>query len=202
MTLFEKMVSLQAQIKAPKDKNNSFGGYKYRSAEQIFEAFKPYGEILGLVLTVSDEMVQVGTYIYVKATATLIDAEKPSDNVSVTAWAREAESKKGMDSAQVTGATSSYARKYALNGLLLLDDTKDPDTDEYRRESDRRVEQEKPVKKTAKKDEREEIIRAILTMAEQKGYTLAREGLETASVDRLKATLKQLEAAPKKGEIL
>ena len=202
MTLFEKMVSLQAQIKAPKDKNNSFGGYKYRSAEQIFEAFKPYGESLGLVLTVSDEMVQVGTYIYVKATATLTDAENPYDTVSVTAWAREAESKKGMDSAQVTGATSSYARKYALNGLLLLDDTKDPDTDEYRRESDRRVEQEKPVKKTAKKDEREEVITAILILAEQKGYTLAREGLETASVERLKATLKQLEAAPKKGEIL
>lgn len=190
MTLMEKMVSLQSQIKAPKDKSNTFGGYKYRSAEQIFEAFKPYGESLGLVLMVSDEIVPVGTYVYVKATATLIDAEKPEDRVSVTAWAREADAKKGMDSAQVTGSTSSYARKYAMNGLLLLDDTKDPDTDEYKKESDART------KTSSKKT----LIASIHKMAAEKGYVMSQDDLDAAPIATLEATLKRLEAAPKKGE--
>lgn len=130
MTIFEKLQSVQSEMKAPKNLTNRFGGYNYRNAEGICEAFKPYGKKYSLALTLSDEIVEVGNRIYVKATATLIDIEGKT-TTSVSAFAREAEVKKGMDDSQITGAASSYARKYALNGLFLLDDTKDPDTEEY-----------------------------------------------------------------------
>lgn len=117
---------LQKNLAAPKNQFNSFGKYKYRSCEDILEGLK---KVLpqGSFVTVSDEIVEIGGRIYVKATASLTFK---TDIVSNTAFAREEESKKGMDAAQLTGATSSYARKYALNGLFLIDDTKDPDTDE------------------------------------------------------------------------
>lgn len=118
----------QIELKAPKNLRNSFGGYNYRNAEGILEALKPYEHKFGFYTTLSDEIVEVGGRIYVKATATLTLG---GDAVSVSAYAREPEIKKGMDEAQITGAASSYARKYALNGLFLLDDTKDADTDEY-----------------------------------------------------------------------
>lgn len=114
---------IQKELKAPKGQLNKFGNYNYRSCEDIVEAVKPL--LNGLTLTISDEVVNIGTRYYVKATATLSDGES---NISVSAFAREAEEKKGMDSAQVTGACSSYARKYALNGLFAIDDTKDADT--------------------------------------------------------------------------
>lgn len=120
---------VQTELKAPKDQFNSFGGFKYRSAEGILEAVKPILANHGLTLTLSDEVVCVGDHNYIKATATVM---KDGESLSVSAYAREPESKKGMDSAQITGAASSYARKYALNGLFLIDDTKDPDTDQYR----------------------------------------------------------------------
>lgn len=128
--ILEKLKDIQVELKAPKDQFNKFGGYKYRNAEGICEAVKPYLRRFGVSLTISDEIIAVGDRIYVKATATLHDVIN-GDSVSVTAFAREASEKKGMDSAQVTGATSSYARKYALNGLFLLDDTKDVDSEEY-----------------------------------------------------------------------
>ena len=128
--ILSKLKSIQIELKAPKDQYNSFGKYKYRNAESICEAVKPYLDKHKVALTISDEIVEVGGRVYVKATATLLDCEV-SDYVFVTAYAREADDKKGMDAAQVTGATSSYARKYALNGLFLLDDTKDVDTEEY-----------------------------------------------------------------------
>lgn len=136
MTIYEKLANVQSEMKAPKNLYNSFGKYSYRNAEGICEAFKPYGKEYKLALMLSDEVIEIGGRIYVKATATLIDVESKTvpNSVSVTALARESETKKGMDDAQVTGATSSYARKYALNGLFLLDDTKDPDTDEYRQQ--------------------------------------------------------------------
>jgi len=119
----EALVKIQQGLKAPKGQTNSFGGYKYRSCEDILEAVKPL--LGGATLTISDEMVMLGDRYYVKATATLaLGAEEKA----VTAYAREAIAKKGMDEAQVTGAASSYARKYALNGLFLIDDTKDADT--------------------------------------------------------------------------
>lgn len=124
MTFYEKLGAVQAALKAPKGQENKFGGYRYRSCEDIMEAVKPLLRENGLVLTVSDEMAMVGQRYYIRATATITDGEIVQ---SVTAWAREPESRKGMDEAQVTGSSSSYARKYALNGLFCIDDTKDPD---------------------------------------------------------------------------
>ena len=124
MTFYEKLGAVQAALKAPKGQENRFGGYRYRSCEDIMEAVKPLLRENGLVLTVSDEMAMVGDRYYVRATATVSDGEQ---SFRTTAWAREPESRKGMDEAQVTGSSSSYARKYALNGLFCIDDTKDPD---------------------------------------------------------------------------
>lgn len=119
----EALIRIQKELKAPKGQFNQFGNYKYRSCEDILEAIKPL--LGGAVLLLSDEIVEVGTRVYVKATATLTEGDK---SVSVTAWARESDSRKGMDAAQVTGSASSYARKYALNGLFLCDDVKDADS--------------------------------------------------------------------------
>lgn len=119
----------QAELKAPKNQYNSFGKYSYRSCEDILEAAKPVCAKYGLLLTVSDEIVHEGDRYYIKATAALYDAQGGSDEVmSATAYAREPESKKGMDDSQITGTASSYARKYALNGLFCIDDTTDADT--------------------------------------------------------------------------
>jgi len=129
--MHEKLLRIQQELKVPKAQTNSFGNYKYRSCEDIIEAVKPLVHAEGLVLTLSDEVVCVGNRNYVKATATL--TEKIEDSVVgvltivTTAYAREEETKKGMDGAQITGSASSYARKYALNGLFAIDDTKDPD---------------------------------------------------------------------------
>lgn len=121
----EKLFEIQQKLKAPKGQVNTFGGYKYRSCEDIFEAVKPLLKEQKLVLQTTDELVQVGDRYYVKATAILSDGKETITN---TAYAREEESKKGMDSSQITGACSSYARKYALNGLFLIDDVKDSDS--------------------------------------------------------------------------
>lgn len=120
------MQSIQAELKAPKGQTNKFGGYSYRSAEDILEAVKPLLNKYDCYLTISDEIVEVGGRVYVKATASLHESHRHLV-ADVTAYAREAEVKKGMDDAQITGSASSYARKYALNGLFAIDDTKDPD---------------------------------------------------------------------------
>ena len=124
------LVKIQNELKAPKSQFNSFGKYNYRNVEDILEAVKPLLLENSCKLTLTDEMVEVGGRVYVKATATFIDMNSTSQQnykTEVSSFAREAEDKKGMDSAQVTGSTSSYARKYALNGLFLIDDTKDSD---------------------------------------------------------------------------
>jgi len=124
---------IQAELKAPKGQLNKFGNYRYRSAEDIIEAVKPILAKEKTCLIVSDEIVQVGDRIYVKATATLLSDE--DNTISAHGWAREEEVKKGMDAAQITGSASSYARKYALNGLFAIDDTKDADaTNEHKDE--------------------------------------------------------------------
>ena len=128
--LKKKLSEIQQKIKAPKNLYNSFGKYNYRNAESILEAFKPFEKEYNVFLVIADDIVSVGDRIYVKATACLHDCDT-EENVSATAFAREASEKKGMDESQITGTASSYARKYALNGLFLLDDTKDADTDEY-----------------------------------------------------------------------
>lgn len=137
MEFNEKLREVQTRIKAPKNLYNTFGNYRYRNAEGILEAVKPYLREYNLCLTLGDEIVQVGERYYIKATATLYDGVG-SGCVSVSAYAREAAVKKGMDDSQITGTASSYARKYALNGLFLLDDTKDADTDENRIERENR----------------------------------------------------------------
>ena len=126
MTVFEKLAKVQKELKAPKGQFNSFGKYYYRSCEDILEAAKPLCIENELVLTITDDIIQVGERIYVRATATVSDILDGA-TVSSSAMAREAEEKKGMDASQITGASSSYARKYALGGLFALDDTKDSD---------------------------------------------------------------------------
>lgn len=130
MGIYEKLLNVQAELKAPKNQYNSFGKYKYRSCEDILEGLKPVLKKNKVTLHISDSIEVIGDRIYVKATAVFIDIE---DGTTITneAYARESDIKKGMDESQITGATSSYARKYALNGLFLIDDTKDADTDEY-----------------------------------------------------------------------
>lgn len=120
----EKLNLIQTKLKAPKGQYNSFGKYHYRSCEDVLEGVKPLLEETKTILTISDELVNIGDRYYIKATASLFDGE---DSIEVTGFAREEESKKGMDGSQVTGASSSYARKYALNGLFAIDDTKDSD---------------------------------------------------------------------------
>lgn len=122
----ERVVIVQKELKAPKGQYNSFGKYRYRSAEDILNSVKPLLAVNDLILTLSDELIALGSRIYVKATATLQDCNT-TNAISVDAYAREDEVKKGMDGSQITGAASSYARKYALNGLFLIDDTKDAD---------------------------------------------------------------------------
>jgi essential recombination function protein len=125
MEFIEKIVAIQSELKAPKGQYNSFGKYNYRSCEDILEGAKPLLAKYGLVLTIRDGIELIGDRFYVKATATITDGK---EQLSTEAYARESADKKGMDASQVTGATSSYARKYALNGLLAIDDTKDADT--------------------------------------------------------------------------
>lgn len=124
-TLIEKISNIQKELKAPKSQYNSFGKYNYRSCEDIVESVKPLLSKQGLALFIKDEIISVGDRYYIKATATITDGE---NEVSTTALAREPLEKKGMDDSQITGTASSYARKYALNGLFAIDDTKDADS--------------------------------------------------------------------------
>ena len=125
MEFIEKIVAIQSELKAPKGQYNSFGKYNYRSCEDILEGVKPLLAKHGLVLTIQDDIELIGDRYYVKAITTITDGK---ESISTSAYARESLDKKGMDASQVTGATSSYARKYALNGLLAIDDTKDSDS--------------------------------------------------------------------------
>lgn len=133
MTIYEKLMNIQLELKAPKSQYNSFGNYSYRSCEDILTAVKPLLEKHNAVLVIDDNITQLGDRYYVQATATLVDIEadkkivNDQSSISVSAFAREDESKKGMDLAQITGSVSSYARKYALNGLFCIDDAKDSD---------------------------------------------------------------------------
>ena len=122
---YEKVQKIQEELKAPKNQFNKFGNYAYRSCEDIYNAVKPLLAKYGLVLTVTDELVLIGERYYIKATATL--QENAILYIKNVAYAREEETKKGMDGSQITGASSSYARKYALNGLFLIDDVRDSD---------------------------------------------------------------------------
>lgn len=128
--LMEKLKNIQVELKAPKNLFNSFGKYNYRNVESIQEALKPLLKKYNCMVTLSDDVIQIGDRTYIKAYARITDCDT-GEYKETTAYAREEAEKKGMDASQITGASSSYARKYALNGLFLLDDTKDVDTEEY-----------------------------------------------------------------------
>ena len=150
MKLHEKLLAIQTKLKAPKGQYNSFGKYSYRSAEDILEAVKPLNAEQGVLLTITDEIKEVGGRIYVVATATASDG---TDELKVSAFAREPENKKGMDDSQITGATSSYARKYALNGLYAIDDNKDADTGEHKQQQDNAPKKQQGQKQQAQKQQ-------------------------------------------------
>lgn len=184
--LYKKVQTIQTHLKAPKNLYNSFGKYNYRNAEGICEAVKPLLAEHGLILTLSDELVAVGERYYVKATATI--CSNAEEKISVSAFARESFDKKGMDDSQITGTASSYARKYALNGLFLLDDTKDADTDEYSNENNRKMElvskeQLEELKQLCKEAGREEAyiaksmgVKALAELPAEK-FNKVRKGL-------------------------
>lgn len=127
MNILEKLLHIQSELKAPKNQRNDFGKYNYRNCEDIQEAVKPLAREVKAVLVTGDELVQIGDRFYVKATARFMDCES-SEEIKNTAYAREEFEKKGMDASQITGSASSYARKYALNGLFCIDDVKDADS--------------------------------------------------------------------------
>ena len=135
MTVYKKLIKVQQELKAPKNQRNTFGNYNYRKAEDILEALKPILAKHEATVFISYKVVVTGNmWTYVEATATFVDIET-GESTCTTGYAREAETKKGMDPSQITGSASSYAGKYALNGLFLIDDTKDADTDEYHRQT-------------------------------------------------------------------
>lgn len=183
--MIEQIINIQRQLKAPKNQFNNFGKYKYRSCEDILEAVKPLLHENGLSQTISDEIVNVGDRYYIKATVTVSDGENEQ---SVTAYAREAENKKGMDESQITGTASSYARKYALNGMWLIDDTKDADTESHKKEKENR-----PPKKPVLKPNTERWQKAVHHLAGNKvdidtvseKYDITDENLERLTAESL-----------------
>lgn len=175
---------VQQALKAPKDKRNTFGGFNYRSCESILEAVKPLLAEADATLCLSDTVEEIGGEKYIQATAMFICA---GGMVQVTAYAREEKEKKGMDAAQITGACSSYARKYALNGLFAIDDAKDPDTDEYQKQTrqaqPKKVEPKKIAKQSLPINEAITSVQARVRAAE--------------SIDELSAIWKDVEAEDK-----
>lgn len=164
----KKLAEIQSKLKAPKGQYNKFGKYNFRSCEDILEALKPIMAEVGCCLTITDDIVVVGDRMYVKAVATLYDAEDGKVIASTTAFAREEEKKAGMDGSQVTGASSSYARKYALNGMFCIDDAKDSDTTNDHGKGDKTVQDEEYYLGCAKQEiagakSKEELTRIYTT---------------------------------------
>ncbi len=189
MELNDKLLIIQSKLKAPKNQYNDFNKFYYRSAEDILEALKPLLKEVGCTLTISDEIVVVAERVYVKAIATLSDGK---DNISTTAFAREEESKKGMDAAQITGAASSYARKYALNGLFCIDDTKDPDSTNKHGKDESKPEPTpaKPVAKPAAKPATKPIENTENELKQaEKALSLCKDN---SSIDEVVKTFKTL----------
>lgn len=177
MNIYEKLAAVQQELKAPKDKKNTFAGYTYRSAEGILEAVKPLLAKYKCTIVLVDCVVERGGRIYIEATARFKDIEEVGGfPIESIAYAREAAEKKGLDVSQVTGTASSYARKYALNGLLLIDDTKDPDTDEYAKQTGEEPKEEKPKEKKEDKPltqyASEAHIKTIEIMANKLGLSV------------------------------
>lgn len=178
MGVYAKLAAIQQNLIAPKNQYNSFGKYNYRSCEDILEGLKPCLKEVKAAVTVSDELVQIGDRYYIKATATLIDAES-GETASNTAFAREDEGKKGMDVSQVTGATSSYARKYALNGLFCIDDVKDADSRDNRQHE---AEEQKKAEAEQKKIENSVIPEVKVKVLEAR---CEKEGVDVNKILKL-----------------
>lgn len=159
MEIYEKLNKIQSELKAPKGQYNKFGKYSYRSCEDILEALKPHLLKYGCVVTLTDDMQLIGERYYLKATATITDADS-GKSVSNVALAREDKERAGMSESQITGTASSYARKYALNGLFLIDDTKDADTDAYHEQTtgEKHKEEPKIAAATAKANEVKKLL--------------------------------------------
>ncbi len=173
MTIYEKLLKIQSELKVPKNQYNKFGNYAYRSAEDILESVKPLAHKHGCVVTVGDEMIMLDNRYYIKATVSLTNVEDGT-NISVQAFAREEENKKGMDGSQITGSASSYARKYALNGMFAIDDTKDADA------TNKHGKEDKPLKKASESLIKE--LQTLYTIDEIKAVLAHRE---LKSVDEL-----------------
>lgn len=187
MNVYERLAKIQIALKAPKGQFNSFGKYNYRSCEDILEALKPLLKEQGLVLILSDEIVCIGARYYIKATALLKSVNDDNEQIFNTAYAREDENKKGADVAQITGACSSYARKYALNGLFLIDDTKDADTNEYHEQQ--KKQEAKPAKPTEKPAQANG--NRYVRIENNETYVLTRAGMKKPSELNM-ATLQQM----------
>lgn len=217
LSILEKLSNIQNELKAPKGQRNTFGNYNYRSAEDILEAVKPICKKYRTTLTLSDELVVLGTHtptpytenvwdkdakqfkeetrfsgsqrFYIKATATLYDLDD-GESETVTAYAREEETKKGMDGSQITGAASSYARKYALNGLFNIDDTKDADTDEYQNQTTK----EEPQKVSLATESQIKIIKEKLNEEQIKDALnlVKKEKLEDLTIVEASSLIKNL----------
>ena len=170
------LAEIQAKLKAPKNQFNKFGGYNYRSCEDILEAVKPLLTAYGVAIVIWDEIVLVGERYYIKAHATLKQGKEELEHV--TAYAREAENKKGMDESQITGSSSSYARKYALNGLFAIDDTKDADaTNKHGKNGDsgESTGKQKPTPKTGDEPLTDGQRKKLYAMIKKQDDTLQRE---------------------------
>ena len=186
MSVYEKLMNIQSELKAPKGQRNSFGNYNYRSCEDILEAVKPLLAKHQAALTISDSIELIGARFYVKATAKLVDVVDGT-MIENTAYARESESKKGMDDSQLTGATSSYARKYCLNGLFAIDDTKDVDTNEYHEQQKKQeAKPAKPIEKPAQTS-----VNQYVKIENNETYVLTRQGYKKPSELNL-STLQQM----------
>jgi glucan-binding YG repeat protein len=170
MGKYEKLMIVQQTLKAPKNQYNSFGKYNYRSCEDILEGLKPCLKEVNACVTVDDEVVQIGDHYYIKAQAMFIDCDT-GELVCNTAYAREPESKAGMDQAQITGATSSYARKYALNGLFMIDDNKDADTDEQANETRARSTKSKTTEQKTTEQKTQDVSKQCISETKQKALS-------------------------------
>lgn len=193
--IYKKLLAIQEVLKAPKDKNNDFGKYRYRSFEQICEAIKEPLKAVNATVFVRDELELIGNRFYVKAVASFVDCET-GEHIEATAYAREEETKKGMDGSQITGTSSSYARKYAMNGLFLIDDTKDADTNAFSKAcqlaEDEEKEQAKKIAEENNKPASKAMKDSIKKLAEEKGKPLADEAIEKMTVGQYTAWMKKL----------
>lgn len=197
MNIYEKLLNIQAELKAPKGQENKFGHYKYRSCEDILEAVKPLLAKNKVILQLTDKIECLGNRYYIKATAILIDTEDTKNGeiayIENTAYARESEEKKGMDDSQITGTASSYARKYALNGLFCIDDTKDADTNEFKEQQDKVTKQDKEQILEENIDElvTEQQAKTIYAIMRQKGLDVEKQLLTNYSITNTKDLTKR-----------